>query len=89
MTYIISINDGFKYANSFDKGEHMGEGKPTLIDTFKSVLASFFGVQSDKNRKRDFQQGSPAQFIIVGLLMTIIFIVGMIFIVKLILASAT
>ena len=67
----------------------MEDGKPTLIDTFKSVLASFFGVQSDKNRKRDFQQGNPVQFIIVGLVLTVLFIVGMIFIVKLILASAT
>lgn len=67
----------------------MGDGKPSLIDVVKSVLASFFGVQSDKNRKRDFEQGSPAQFIIVGLVLTILFIVGMILIVKIILASAT
>ncbi|MFK7816206.1 MAG: DUF2970 domain-containing protein [Gammaproteobacteria bacterium] len=67
----------------------MVDGKPSIIDVVKSVLASFFGVQSDKNRERDFQQGSPAQFIIVGLLLTVLFIVGMIFIVKIILASAT
>ncbi len=67
----------------------MTERKPSIFDVIKSVLASFFGVQSDKNRKRDFQQGSPAQFIIVGLLLTILFIVGMIFIVKIILAAAT
>ncbi|QMU60516.1 MAG: DUF2970 domain-containing protein [Gammaproteobacteria bacterium] len=66
----------------------MGDGKPSFIDVVKSVLASFFGVQSDKNRKRDFQHGSPAQFIIVGLVLTILFIIGMILIVKFILASA-
>jgi len=65
------------------------DGKPSFIDVIKSVLASFFGVQSDKNRRRDFQQGNPAQFIIVGLVLTVLFIVGMILIVKLILASAT
>ena len=48
----------------------MEDRKPTLVDVLKSVLASFFGVQSDKNRKRDFQQGNPAQFIIVGLVLT-------------------
>jgi hypothetical protein len=63
--------------------------KPSFIDVVKSVLASFFGVQSDENRKRDFQQGSPAQFIIVGLVLTVLLIVGMIMIVKLILASVT
>ena len=67
----------------------MEDGRPTLLDTFKSVLASFFGVQSDKNRRRDFQQGNPAQFILVGLVLTIFFIVVMIVIVKIILASAT
>jgi len=65
----------------------MGDDKPTFFDVVKSVLASFFGVQSDKNRKRDFQHGNPAQFILVGLVLTLLFIVGMIFIVKLILAS--
>ena len=65
----------------------MSDGKPTILDVVKSVLASFFGVQSDKNRERDFQQGSPAQFIVVGLLLTIMFIVVMIVIVKIILAS--
>ncbi len=67
----------------------MGDGKPSILEVVKSVLASFFGVQSEKNRQRDFQQGSPAQFIIVGLILTVLFIVGMILIVKLILASAT
>ena len=67
----------------------MEDGKPSFIDVIKSVLASFFGVQSDKNRRRDFQQGNLAQFIIVGLVLTVLFIVGMILIVKLILASAT
>ncbi len=65
----------------------MEDEKPSFLDVVKSVLASFFGVQSDKNRVRDFQHGSPAQFIIVGLVLTVLFIVGMIFIVKLILAS--
>ena len=67
----------------------MGDGKPTLVDVLKSVLASFFGVQSDENRKRDFQHGSPAQFIIIGLILTVLFIVGIIFLVKLILAYVT
>lgn len=67
----------------------MSDGKPTFVDVVKSVLASFFGVQSDKNRERDFQQGSPAQFIVVGLVLTILFIIGMIVIVKIILASVT
>ncbi len=67
----------------------MKEDKPSFIDVIKSVLASFFGVQSDKNRRRDFQHGNPAQFILVGIFLTVLFIIGMIVIVKLILASVS
>ena len=68
-------------------GGHMEDDKPSFLDVIKSVLASFFGVQSDKNRQRDFQHGSLWQFILVGLVLTVLFIVGMIVIVKIILAS--
>ncbi|HID81148.1 MAG TPA: DUF2970 domain-containing protein [Chromatiales bacterium] len=52
-----------------------GEAKPIrLIDVFKSVISAFFGVQSSKNRERDFQHGKPWHYIVVGLLMTGIFL---------------
>ena len=63
--------------------------KPHLFDIIKSVLASFFGVQSDKNRQRDFQQGNPLHFIVVGLFLTVIFILLIVGIVKYILYSST
>ena len=66
----------------------MDTKKPSFLDVVKSVLASFFGVQSDKNRQRDFEKGSPMQFIAVGLGLTVFFIVAVIFIVKFILYSA-
>ena len=63
----------------------MGKDKPSFIDVTKSVLASFFGVQSDKNRKRDFEKGNAMSFIAVGFALTVFFILVMIIIVKLIL----
>lgn len=63
--------------------------KPHMLDIIKSVLASFFGVQSDKNRKRDFQQGNPLHFIVAGLFLTVIFILLIVGIVKYILYSST
>ncbi|EXJ11861.1 MULTISPECIES: DUF2970 domain-containing protein [Bacteria] len=45
-----------------------------MLDIIKSVLAAFFGVQSDQNRRKDFQRTSPWPYIGVGILMTIIFI---------------
>ena len=67
----------------------MEDEKLSFIDVIKSVLASFFGVQSDKNRRRDFQQGNPAQFILVGIGLTVLFVVGVIVIVRIILSSVS
>lgn len=62
--------------------------KVTLWQAFKSVNASFFGVQSRANRERDFTKGKPHQFIIVGLVMTVVFIGGVILAVKIVLKNA-
>jgi hypothetical protein len=59
--------------------------KPSTWEVFKSVLASFFGVQSEKIRKRDFEHGSPGQFIVIGLLITLAFIIILYVLVKIIL----
>ena len=48
----------------------------TLWDTIKSVAASFFGVQSSKNRERDFTHGKAAHFIVVGLVATVLFVLA-------------
>ena len=48
--------------------------KPGLFRIIGSVLASFIGVQSDKNRERDFTHGKPVHFIIAGLVLTAVFI---------------
>jgi len=39
-----------------------------------SVLASMFGVQSNRKREQDFTHGKPSQYIIIGLLVTAVFI---------------
>ena len=48
--------------------------KPNLTfwQMVSSVLASYFGVQSKENRERDFTRGKARQFIMVGILMTIV-----------------
>ncbi len=50
------------------------EKKPGLGSLVLSLLAAGFGVQSDKNRERDFHHGSPLAFIVGGLLFTLLFI---------------
>lgn len=50
------------------------EGKPpTFWQILHSVMAAAFGVQSGKNRERDFTHGKPIHFAILGLSFTIIF----------------
>lgn len=59
----------------------------SLNNTFKSVAAAFFGVQSNKNRERDFSQGKLSHFIIAGIIGVIIFIAVLIAIVALVIPS--
>lgn len=59
----------------------------SLNNTVKSVAAAFFGVQSNKNRERDFSQGKLSHFIIVGIIGVIIFIAVLIAIVALVIPS--
>jgi len=40
-------------------------------------LSAGFGVQSNANRERDFAQGSVAQFIVIGVALTIAFIAAL------------
>jgi len=41
----------------------------------KSVLAAFFGVQRERQRQEDFENGSPVAFIIVGIVLAIVLVV--------------
>ena len=65
------------------------ERKPlTLRQMLQSVLAGALGVQSGKNRARDFSQGKPGHFILLGVGFTLLFILTILGIVKLVLYLA-
>jgi hypothetical protein len=49
-----------------------------------SVLAAAFGVQSSANRERDFASGSAKEFVIVGIIFTIVFVLTILAVVKLV-----
>jgi len=55
-----------------------------LLDTVKSVAAAFLGVQSNKNRERDFSEGKFSHFVIVGLVAVALFIGTLVTIVSLV-----
>ncbi|WP_312380327.1 DUF2970 domain-containing protein [Stutzerimonas balearica] len=54
----------------------------TLRQTLLSVLAAALGVQSGKNRARDFQHGKPSHFIVIGLIFTVAFVLVILGVVK-------
>jgi len=64
----------------FHRETIMGQDKdnqgntPSLIEVLGSVLASMFGVQSNRRREQDFVHGKPSQYIVIGLLVTLVFI---------------
>lgn len=62
---------------------------PGPLQVLQSVLAAFFGVQSDRNRERDFTGGRATPFIVAGLVVTLVFIAVVWTVVRLVLASAT
>ncbi|MFT5234762.1 MAG: hypothetical protein ACI90A_000123 [Shewanella sp.] len=53
---------------------------------FSSTLAAFLGVQSEKNRQRDFKTNSPIPFIFMGIVLAVIFVATLLLIVKQVLA---
>ncbi|MGB4074635.1 DUF2970 domain-containing protein [Pseudomonas sp.] len=68
---------------------HEDENKPlTLWEMLQSVLSAALGVQSGKNRSRDFTRGKPSHFIILGVLFTAVFVLVIFGIVKLVLHFA-
>lgn len=62
--------------------------KPTLWQMLTSVLCAMFGVQKNKNRVRDFEQGDPKMFIILGIIMVTAFVLLVVLAVKLVMHFA-
>jgi hypothetical protein len=53
-----------------------------------SVVASAFGVQTNKNRERDFQQGKFHHFVIAGIVFAVLFVLAVAGIVKIVMSNA-
>lgn len=61
--------------------------KLSLVQLIGSLFAGAVGVQSSKNRERDFESSSLMPFIIGGLIFTGLFVGGVIVLVNYLLAS--
>ncbi len=58
------------------------------LQVIGSVLAAGLGVQSSKNRERDFKQGRAGVFIAAGIVFTVLFIAALVTVVQLVLENA-
>jgi len=67
----------------------MSERKePGLWDVAKSVLAAFLGVQKQEHYERDFAHGKPWQYITLGIIGVVIFILVIVGVVNLVMSLA-
>ena len=57
----------------------------SLREVAGSVLAALLGVQSSRNHARDFARGTAGQYIVAGLIATVLIVLGVYGAVKLIL----
>ncbi len=61
--------------------------KPSILQIILSVLSAAIGIQSNKNRERDFEGGSLKTYIITGIVFVIIFVTTLISIVSVVLEN--
>ena len=66
-----------------DQDENSDE-KLSLLNVALSTCAAAFGVQSSKNRKRDFSKGNALTFVVSGVVFTIVFVLVIVGIVQLV-----
>jgi|LGVF01.1.fsa_nt_gb hypothetical protein len=62
--------------------------KVSVIGVMKSVIAASFGVQTNANRQRDFNQGKFHHFVIGGIVFAILFVFVLVGLVKVVLHFA-
>ncbi|MBI2799945.1 MAG: DUF2970 domain-containing protein [Gammaproteobacteria bacterium] len=60
----------------------------SILQVIQSVVAAAMGVQSNRNRERDFTRGAAKTFIIAGLIGTAVFVLTVYTVVHLVLGAA-
>ena len=62
--------------------------KASILQIIGSTLAAAVGVQSNRNRERDFSGNNLAAYVVAGLIFTGVFVAGLIFWVQHLLANS-
>lgn len=71
-----------------EQAESAGRKSLNPVQVVSSVVAAGLGIQSSRNRERDFKQGRAGVFIAAGLVFTILFVSALVVIVQLVLRSS-
>jgi hypothetical protein len=79
---------GEKETKQNGEGTEKPPGRLGTLQIAGSVLAAAFGVQSSRNRERDFKEGRFLPFIIAGILFTALFVGGVYLVVSTVLENA-
>ena len=61
--------------------------KPSFGQVVLSTLAAAIGVQSNKNRERDFKGGSIKTYVAAGLIFTALFVITLVLVVRTVLSN--
>ncbi len=70
--------------------EDRDEKKPlSFLDILGSTFAAAIGVQSKANKKQDFTQGKPTQFIFAGIIFATIFVLSVVAVVRTVLSAVS
>lgn len=64
------------------------DSKVSFLSMIQSVFAAIFGIQSDKNREKDFKKGDASQFIVLGIIAVVAIMATMAIVVNQVLESA-
>ena len=67
--------------------EDNSDRKPSFGQIVLSTLAAAIGVQSNKNRERDFKGGSIKAYVAAGLIFTALFVLTLVLVVKTVLTN--
>lgn len=63
--------------------------KPTALQLIGSVLSAAVGIQSSKNRERDFKHGKIRTFVMAGVIYVALFIITVYSVVRLVLSHTS
>ncbi len=76
-------NDGDDHSDG-SNGEPQRREALSFWQIAGSTLAAALGVQSSRNRERDFTRGKAWHFIIAGIVFTVLFVLTIVFVVSLV-----